>query len=77
MISFFFLTILIFLRGIVLTSEPEETKLAFFELIVPGTQGFLTRAYIAERTGKVFFSGGEKNGDEITVLGLSILTVKY
>lgn len=76
MISFF-LIMLIFLRGIVLTSESEETRLVFPELIVPVTQAFPTRAYIAEHTGNVFFSGDEKNGDEVTMLGLSISIIKY
>ncbi|KAG0126340.1 hypothetical protein HOY82DRAFT_672671 [Tuber indicum] len=67
MISFF-LTILILLRSIVLASELEETRLVFPELIVPVTQAFPTRAYIAEHTGNIFFSGDEKNGNEITAL---------
>jgi len=75
MISFFLAT-LIFVRGIALASEFEETRLVFPELIVPVTQAFPTRAYITKHTGNVFFSGDEKNGDEITVLGSSIPTVK-
>lgn len=62
MISFF-LTILILLRGIVLTLESEETRLVFPELIMLITQAFPTRAYIAEHTGNVFFSGDEENRD--------------
>lgn len=75
MISFF-LTIIILLRGIVLTLEFQETRLVFPELIVPVTQDFLTRAYIAEQNGNIFFSGDERSGDEVCVLGLSILAGK-
>ncbi|KAG0643152.1 hypothetical protein HOY80DRAFT_947500 [Tuber brumale] len=67
MISFFLAT-LVLLRGIVLASEFEETRLVFPELIVPVTQAFPTRAYIAEHTGNIFFSGDERDGNEVTAL---------
>ena len=43
---------------------------------MPVTQDFLTRAYIAEQNGNIFFSGDERSGDEVCVLGLSILAGK-
>ncbi|RPA93300.1 hypothetical protein L873DRAFT_69712 [Choiromyces venosus 120613-1] len=67
MISFF-LTTLIFLRCLAFASEHEVTRMLFPELIVPVTQAFPNRAYVSEHTGNVFFSGDEKNGDEVTAL---------